>query len=242
MQDTIARYSEEVQRRQGVTVEIQVGLNSGEVVVCAQGNDLHDDYTVVGQTANLAARLEQIAKPGSVITTSDTFRLVEGLVDMESLGPVPVKGVAHPLEVYEVKGAANTRTRLQVAAERGLTRLVGRDVELEQLRRMLQLARQGRGQVVAIVGEAGMGKSRLLREFVHSQHVAGWLVLHSSAVSYGRATPYLPIIQLLRDYFDISIQDSTQSIRDKVTDRMLEARFVVTGCNSANSGSSEFAG
>ena len=220
MQKAVAQYSDELGRSHGVTVTIRVGLNSGEIVVCAGGNDLHTDYTVVGQPVNLAARLEQIAKPGSVVTTSDTLHLVEGFVAMKALGPVPVKGLADPIEIYEVTGADDARTRLQVAAERGLTRFVGRDVELQQLRGVQQLAADGRGQVVAIVGEAGMGKSRLVREFVHSPQASDCLILESSSVSYGHTTPYLPITQLLRDYFKINIQDSTQSIREKVKDRV----------------------
>src|SRR5262249_60477509 len=121
----------------------------------------------------------------------------------------------------EVTGAGAARTRLQAAARRGLTRFVGRDLELEQLRRAQQLAGQGRGQVVAIVGEAGVGKSRLVHEFVHSHHTADWLGLESNPSSYGRATPYLPVIQLLRHYFQISVHDSTPSIREKVTDKVL---------------------
>ena len=134
MQETVTRYADEVQRSYGVPVTIRVGLNSGEIVVRAIGNDLHMDYTVVGQTANLAARMEQMAKPGSVLTTADTLRLAEGYVAMRPLGgPVPVKGLADPVQIYEVTGVGAARTRLQVSAGRGLTRFVGRDVELEQL-------------------------------------------------------------------------------------------------------------
>jgi tetratricopeptide (TPR) repeat protein len=202
-------------------VTIRVGLNSGEIVVCAIGNDLHMDYTVVGQTAHLAARMEQMAKPGSVLTTAGTLELAEGYVAVKPLGPVPVKGLAHPVQIYEVTGAGAARTRLEVAAERGLTRFVGREFELQQLRRAQQLAGQGHGQVVAIVGEAGVGKSRLVHEFVHSHHTADWLVLESNSVSYGRATPYLPVIELLRHYFQISVHDSARSIREKVTGKIL---------------------
>ena len=221
MQETVKQYAEDVQRSQGVAVTIRVGLNSGEIVVCGIGNDLHLEYTVVGQTANLAARLEQMAKPGSVLTAADTVQLAEGYIAMKPLGPVSVKGLPHPVQVYEVTGVGEARTRLQVSAGRGLTRFVGRDVELEQLHRVQQLAGQGHGQVVAIVGEAGVGKSRLVHEFVHSRHTADWLILESSSVSYGRATPYLPVIGLLKNYFKISAQDSTQLIREKVTERIL---------------------
>jgi len=221
MQETVTRYADEIQRSHGVPVTIRVGLNSGEIVVCAIGNDLHMDYTVVGQTAHLAARMEQMAKPGSVLTTAGTLELAEGYVAMRPLGPVPVKGLVNPVQIYEVTGAGAARTRLQAAAGRGLTRFVGRDVELEQLRRAQQLAGHSQCQVVAIVGEAGVGKSRLVHEFVHSHHTADWLVLESNSVSYGRATPYLPVIELLRHYFQISVHDSTRSIREKVTGKIL---------------------
>ena len=173
MQETVTRYADEVQRAHGVPVMIRVGLNSGEILVCAIGNDLHMDYTVVGQTANLAARMEQMAKPGSVVTTADTLKLAEGYIAMKPLGAVSVKGIADLVETYEVTGASAARTRLQAAAGRGLTRFVGRDVELEQIRRAQQLSGDGRGQVVAIIGEAGVGKSRLVREFVHSNSYGG---------------------------------------------------------------------
>ena len=221
MQETVRRYTDEVQRSHGVAVSIRVGLNSGEIVVCAIGNDLHIDYTVVGQTANLAARLEQMAQPGSVLTTSGTLQLAEGYVAVKPLGSASVKGLTDPVQIYEVIGTGTARTRLEVAAERGLTRFVGRDIELEQLRRAQQLADQGSGQIVAIVGEAGVGKSRLVREFLHSQHTADWLVLESKSASYGQATPYLPVIELLKDYFKINVRDSTQSIRERVTSRVL---------------------
>jgi tetratricopeptide (TPR) repeat protein len=221
MQETVSRYAEEVQQSHRVPVAIRVGLNSGEIVVRTIGNDLHMDYTVVGQTAHLASRMEQMAKPGSVLTTADTLRLAEGYVAMEPLGPLPVKGLTDPVQIYEVTGAGAARTRLQAAAGRGLTRFVGRDIELEQLLRAQRLVGHARGQVVAIVGEAGVGKSRLVHEFLYSQHTANWLVLESNSASYGRATPYLPVIELLRRYVKINVDDSTQSIREKISDRIL---------------------
>ena len=221
MQETVARYADAVRRSHGVQVAIRVGLNSGEIVVTRIGNDLHMDYTVVGQTAHLASRMEQMANPGSVLTTADTLRLAEGHIAVRSLGPMPVKGLADPVQIYEVTGEGAARTRLQAAAGRGLTRFVGRDVQLEQLLRAQQLADLGHGQVVAIIGEAGVGKSRLAHEFLRSHQTTGWLVLDSSSASYGRATPYLPIIELLRRYFKIDVHDSTQSIREKISDRVL---------------------
>ena len=221
MQETVTRYADQLQRSHGMPLTIRVGLNSGEIVVCAIGNDLHIDYTVVGQTAHLAARMEQMAKPGSIFTTANTVQLAEGYVTVKPLGPVPVKGLANSIPIYEVTGAGAARTRLQAAAVRGLTRFIGRDVELEQLRRAQQLARQGRSQVVAIVGEAGVGKSRLVHEFVRSDHTADWRVLEFSSTPYGHATAYLPVIELFRHYFQIDAQDSMRSIREKVTGNIL---------------------
>src|SRR5512139_3934692 len=184
MQDAVARYADEARRARGVTVRIRVGLNSGEVVVRAIGSDLHMDYTAVGETTHLAARMEQAARPGTVLIAPATLDLVEGFVAVKSLGPVPVKGRSEPIEVYELSGIGPARTRLQAAARRGLTRFVGRDAEIEVLRRSLDHAGAGHGQTVAIVGEAGVGKSRLVWEFTRSHRTHGWLVLESGSVSY----------------------------------------------------------
>jgi class 3 adenylate cyclase len=133
MQAAVQRYAEEVRRAQGLTVQMRVGLNSGEVVVRAIGNDLHMDYSAVGQTTHLAARMEQLATPGSILLTAATLRLVEGLVRVQALGPVPVTGLADPVEVFELVGATALRRRLQAAVAQGLTPFVGRQSELEAL-------------------------------------------------------------------------------------------------------------
>jgi class 3 adenylate cyclase/tetratricopeptide (TPR) repeat protein len=220
MQETVTRYADGIQRSHGLPVTIRVGLNSGEIVVRAIGNDLQMDYTVIGQTVHLASRMEQMARPGRVLMTTNTLQLVEGYVATRSLGQVPVKGIADPLHIYEVTGAGAARTRLQATLGRGLTRFIGREVELHELHRLQQLAGSGHGQVAAIVGEAGVGKSRLVHEFVHSR-TADWLVLEASSVSYGQATPYLPVIELLRQYFKINVHDSTRSIHEKVAGKIL---------------------
>jgi class 3 adenylate cyclase/tetratricopeptide (TPR) repeat protein len=221
MQESVKKYADEVRRSHAAVVKIRVGLNSGEVVVRAIGSDLHMDYTAVGQTTHLAARMEQLADPGAIVITPDTLALVEGYVEVKSLGPVPVKGLAEPVEIYEVTGAGPARTRLQASARRGLTRFVGRDAEVDQLRRAQQLAGDGHGQVAAIVGEAGVGKSRLVYEFTHSHRMQGWLVLESASVSYGKATSYLPVIELLKGYFKIQDRDDLREIREKVTGKLL---------------------
>jgi class 3 adenylate cyclase/tetratricopeptide (TPR) repeat protein len=222
MQRRVTLYADEVQRKGGTPVQIRVGVNSGEVVVRAIGSDLHMDYTAVGQTTHLAARMEQLAKPGSVLITGDTLALAEGFVQVRPLGAVPVKGLEAPTPVYELTGVVPARSRFQAsAAARGLTHFVGRESELQQLGQALERAAAGHGQAVAIVGEAGLGKSRLTWEFTRSHRTHGWLVLESGSVSYGKATPYLPVIDLLKDYFRIQERDDPRAIRERVAGKLL---------------------
>ena len=221
MQTALRRYSDEVRRTQGLTLQTRVGLNSGEVVVRTISNDLHMDYSAVGQTVHLAARMEQLATPGTILLTAATLRLVEGLVQVQPLGPMPVKGLTEPVEAYELLGASALRRRLQVAAARGLTRFVGRQHELDTLSQALEQARTGHGQVVALVGEAGVGKSRLVYEVVHSHRTQDWLVLESASVSYGKATAYFPVIDLLKRYARVEDGDDTRTIRARVTGQVL---------------------
>ena len=221
MQETVTRYGDEVQRSHGVPVQSRVGLHSGEVVVRAIDSSLHMDYTAVGQTTHLAARMEQMAKPGSVLTTGETLRLAEGFVQVKALGPVAVKGLADPVEVFELVGASSTRTRLQAFAARGLTRFVGRQAEFEALRQALEHAGTSHGQVVSVIGEPGVGKTRLAYEFIRSHHTHDWLVLASSSVSYGKATAYLPVRDLLKAYFQLDDRDDGRKMREKLTGKLL---------------------
>ncbi|MBP1725571.1 MAG: family ATPase [Deltaproteobacteria bacterium] len=221
MQTAIRRYADEMWRAHGIRVQIRVGLNSGEVVVRAIGNDLHMDYTAIGQTTHLAARMEQLATPGTVLMTADTLQLAEGYVTVKPLGPVPVKGLEAALEVYELTGFGPLRSRLQAAAARGLTRFVGRETELEHVRQALGRAAGGHGQVLAIVGEPGVGKSRLVWEVTHSHRVHGWQVLQAGSFSYGKATAYLPVVDLLKAYFAIEDRDGPRAVREKVTGKLL---------------------
>jgi class 3 adenylate cyclase/tetratricopeptide (TPR) repeat protein len=221
MQENVKRYAEQVRQHHGTLLAIRVGLNSGEILVRIIGDDLHMDYATVGQTVHLAARMEQMASPGSVFTTAETVRLAEGYVDVKPLGSLPVKGLAESVSTYEVVGAGAARTRLQAAARRGLTSFVDREVELEQLRSAQQLAETGQTQVAAIVAEAGFGKSRLLHEFLHSPSTTDRLILQSTPPSYCRAISYLPVIELLKQYFRINNNDTTQAIREKASGKML---------------------
>ena len=221
MQAAMRAYTEEVRRTHGLEMRLRVGLNSGEVVVRAIGNDLHMDYSAVGETTHLAARMEQFATPGSTRLTAATLRLVEGLVQVNSLGPVPVKGLPAPVEVFELVGASTIRRRLQAAVARGLTPFVGRQPELTVLQQALAQAVAGHGQVAALVGEAGVGKSRLVYEFAHSHHTQGWTVLESASVSYGKATPYFPVIDLLKRYSHVEEGDDARTRRAKVAGQVL---------------------
>jgi class 3 adenylate cyclase/predicted ATPase len=221
MQTAMRDYTEEVRRNQGLELRIRVGLNSGEVVVRTIGNDLHMDYSAVGPTTHLAARMEQLATPGSIRLSSSTLRLVEGLVQVNDLGPIPVKGMTDPVEVFELTGASTIRRRLQAAVARGLTKFVGRDTEIETLNQARERAEAGHGQIQAAVGEAGVGKSRLVYEFVHSHRTRGWLVLESASVSYGKATPYFPVLDLLKRYVHVEDDDDPRTIRAKVTGQIL---------------------
>src|SRR5262245_1853333 len=221
MQELVKRDAEQTFRTLGVTVRIRVGVNSGEVVVRSIRSDLRMDYTAVGQTTHLAARMEQLAPPGAIWIAAPTLRLAESFVDVRPLGPVPVQGLDTPVDVYELVAAGQARTRFEASALRGLSRFVGRDAELEQLRAAVEATRQGRGAVIAVVGEPGVGKSRLFHELMRSDGITGCRILHASAVSYGLATSYLPIIDLLKAYFRIDERDDVRAVRAKATGHVL---------------------
>ncbi|MCP3471329.1 AAA family ATPase [Bradyrhizobium sp. CCGUVB1N3] len=223
MQDSMAKLADGTDPSDHKPLEIRVGLNSGEVVICAISNELDMEYTVVGEAVHVASRMEQMAQPGSILTTKKTIRLAEGYIMARSLGPLPIKGLAEPEEVYELIGAGPARTRLQAATLRGLTQFIGREAELDELRRAQQQADTGSGQSVAVIGEAGVGKSRLVYEFTHANRLLGllgWLILDSTSISHGRATSYLPVIALLKSYFGIQDRDELHEMRRKVVEKI----------------------
>lgn len=221
MQEAARDYAEQSRREHGFEIQLRVGLNSGEVVVGTIGKDLSMAYDVVGMTAHLASRMEQLAPPGTIRLTPDTLQLVEGFVEVKPLGPVPVRGVEDPIEVFELTGASATRTRLLASAARGFSRFVGRDQEVSTLYEALERAGSERGEVVAIVGEAGVGKSRLSYEFLRSHHLENWLVLEGSAVSYGVSNAWFSVIGLLQRYFDIEEGDDKRRIAEKIGGKTL---------------------
>ena len=228
MQEEMRSYSDQSRLKGGIPLQMRVGINTGEVVVRSiRKDDLHTDYVPVGHSTNLAARMEQIATPGSIVISEYTRKLTEGYFELKALGAAEIKGVDEPLNVYEVTGAGPLRTRLQVSARRGLTRFVGRHSEMEQLQAALKQAKAGHGQIVGVMGEPGLGKSRLFHEFVgaygHTPSGAAGasLVLQAFAVSHGQSSPYLPLIELLKEYFQIEPGDDERQRREKLIGKVL---------------------
>jgi len=218
--EELRRYANELRAQRGLNFSVRIGLNSGEVVVGTIGDDLRMDYTAQGHTVGLAARMEQLAEAGRVYLSEHTARLVEGLFRLGDLGLFTVKGVHDPLRVYELQGVGPRRRPIEVAAHRGLSRFVGRREQLEQLGQAWEAARAGHGQIVAVMGEAGIGKSRLFHEFkVPLQTQCP--VLETYSVSHGKAYAYLPVIDLLRNYFHIALEDDERARREKVTGKVL---------------------
>jgi class 3 adenylate cyclase len=221
MQEEMRRYSDQLRLKGGAPLYMRVGVNTGEVVVRSiRKDDLHTDYVPVGHSTNLAARMEQMATPGSILITEHTRKLTEGYFDLKALGAAAIKGVEEPLNVYEVLGAGPLRTKLQVAARRGLTRFVGRQSEMDQMKRALEQTKAGHGQIVGVMGEPGLGKSRLFYEFKLTSH-SGCLVLEAYSVSYGKASPYLPLLELLKSYFQLQPQDDERQRKEKIAGKVL---------------------
>ncbi|MBI3800206.1 MAG: AAA family ATPase, partial [Deltaproteobacteria bacterium] len=228
MQEEIKRYAETLRREKGLNFQIRVGLNTGDVVLRSiRKDDLHTEYTPIGYSTSLASRMESLATPGSIVVSEHTHKLTEGYFEFASLGAARVKGVSEPVTIYEVRGVGPLRTRLQIAARRGLVRFVGRQSELAQMKKAWELAQTGHGQIVAIVGGPGVGKSRLFHEFVGARHASplrlqyNCLVLETFSVSHGKAYAYLPLIDLLKEYCQIAPQDEERRIREKVTGKVL---------------------
>lgn len=230
MQEAMRHYADGVRLRQGIALQIRVGINSGEVVVrTIRIKDLHTDYDPVGNSIHIASRMENIAVPGSIVASEHTRNLTEGYFEFKPLGETPIKGLPQPLPVFEVVGLGPLRTRLQVSASRGLARFVGRTRELGQLHDARARTRAGRGEIVAIVGEPGVGKSRLCHEFkLLAPHDC--LVLETFSVSHGKAYPYLPLIELLRTYVQIAPQDDERRRREKLTGKLLTLDRALEDC------------
>jgi predicted ATPase/class 3 adenylate cyclase len=246
IQETIRGYSAQVHRDHGLEVRLRLGLNTGLVVVGRIGDDLRMDYTAVGNTTHLASRMQTLADPGTILLTEATHSLVKDYVHSEALRTVQVRGQRQPVQVYKVTGRRRWRSRLEISAERGLTQLTGRQRELALLHDCLRRAEGGHAQVVGIVGEAGLGKSRLLYEF-HASVAAGrvyWLEGHCGA--RGQTTPYGLLLEILRMHFQIEEEDNPLQLQEKLrqgvrrldggledTLPFLEALFALPGADAA---------
>ncbi|MGH4025152.1 MAG: ATP-binding protein [Pseudonocardiaceae bacterium] len=216
MQRSLDQYASVMKQRHGFECRFRVGLNTGPVVVGTVTDNLQMDFTAIGDTVNLAARMQQIADPGSVFISEATHRIVGDFFDCEALGELAVKGKAQVVQAWRVVGERPVRTRFEVAAEHGLSRFIGRDHELSVLEERLNMTRHGAGQVVFVSGEAGIGKSRLLFELrcrLGDEDV-GWIEGH--CISYGANIPYLPIVDLLKKVFGIQDDDSDAAVTRRV--------------------------
>jgi class 3 adenylate cyclase len=198
LQQTASRFNARLARERENQLQLRVGINTGPVIVGSIGNNLRMDYKAVGSTVNLAARMEQTAAPGTIRISSHTYKLVEGYFDCEDLGRVSVKGVTTRVQTYQVTGAREVHGRIDVARERGFSRLVGREHELEQLSHRFDMVRGGRGQAISIIGDAGLGKSRLLYESAQALVGEDIIWLDGRCSPYGTALAYQPVVDVLK--------------------------------------------
>ena len=220
MQEELKKYSARLREAGNTPLEARVGVNSGEVVIRSITTGAgHTEYTPIGHTANLASRMQVLAPTGSIAISEQTRALVEGYFALKPLGPTKVKGVSEPVNVYEITGLGPLRTRLQRSAGRGFTKFVGREREMASMEAAAERAKSGHGQIVAAMAEAGTGKSRLFFEF-KAKNQSGWMVLEAFSVSHGKASAYLPVIDLLQSYFRITGEDDQRVRREKVAGRL----------------------
>ncbi|NIQ90348.1 MAG: adenylate/guanylate cyclase domain-containing protein, partial [Deltaproteobacteria bacterium] len=221
LRDELRRYADELRRTKALSFSVRIGLNSGEVIVGKIGDDLRMDYTAQGHTVGLAQRMEQLAPPESTYLTDQTARLVEGFFRLRDLGEFDLKGAGQPVRAFELEDVGALRTRLEVSRARGFSKFVGRDREMASLESALAQAGEGRGQVVGVVGEAGVGKSRLCLEFVERCRARGIAVYEAHCPAHGKAVPFLPLLELLRAYFGIAERDTAAEARRKIAGTLL---------------------
>ncbi len=210
LQQELRRYADEMRLEHALNFSVRMGLNSGEVVVGKIGDDLRMDYTAQGHTVGLAARMEQIAEAGKALLTEHTAKLVSGYFTLRGLGASRVKGTSDPLQVFELEGVGRVRGRLDVSRARGFSKFVGRSHEMAALEAALDRAVAGSGQVVGVVADPGLGKSRLCYEFAERCRAREIPVYEAHGVAHGKAIPLLPILESLRGYFGITEQDTAR--------------------------------
>jgi class 3 adenylate cyclase/tetratricopeptide (TPR) repeat protein len=221
MEELVSDYATELRRADGLNFSVRIGINSGEVVAGAIGAEGKLEYTAVGHTVGLAQRMEALAEPGKAYLTEHTAKLAEGYLELNDLGEFEVKGSSHPIGVFELVGAGSARSRFDLSRERGLSRFVGRAQEMKLLEEALEQTKQGRGGVIGLVAEPGVGKSRLCQEFADRCRAEGIDVYETQAQAHGTAIPFLPILQMMRAYFGIEDHDSERVSREKIAGRLL---------------------
>jgi adenylate cyclase len=221
MLDDIAEYAAELRRGPGFNFSARIGINSGEVVAGAIGTDGAGEYTAIGHTVGLAQRMEALAEPGSAYVTEGTATLASGFLELGELGPFEIKGASRPVEVFELQGVGSARSRLDLSRERGFSRFVGRNEEMKMLEEALEQADAGEGAVVGIAAEPGIGKSRLTYEFCERCRKRGVEVFEAQGQSHGQSIPFMPVLQMLRSYFDIGDREPERLTREKIAGRAL---------------------
>ncbi len=221
LQESLRAYADELRRTRGLNFSVRMGLNSGDVVVGQIGDDLRMDYTAQGHTVGLAQRTEQLAEAGRTYVTEHTAALVGGYFRLRDLGAFTLKGVRHPIRIHELEGAGALRTRLDVSRARGFSRFVGRADEMAAVEAAMARAFDGHGQVVGIVGEPGVGKSRLCHELTEKARARGMHVHTAHCVAHGKMVPFLPVLELMRDFFGLTEQDGDEAARRKIAGTLL---------------------
>jgi adenylate cyclase len=221
MLDDVAGYAAELRRAKGLNFSTRIGVNSGEVVAGAIGGAGDSSYTAIGHTVGLAQRMEALAEPGKAYLTESTAELARGYLDLNDLGEFEIKGASRPVQVFELTGVGQARSRLDLARERGFSRFVGREAELARLDHALRLARDGKANAVGVVAEPGIGKSRLYHEFAQRRRTEGLEVFEAQAQAHGKSNPFMPILQMLRAFYGIGDQDPEQTAREKIAGRSL---------------------
>jgi class 3 adenylate cyclase/tetratricopeptide (TPR) repeat protein len=221
MLDDISDYAAELRRGKGLNFSTRIGINSGEVVAGAIGEGRDSEYTAIGHTVGLAQRMEALAEPGKAYLTEHTAELATGFLDLDDLGEFEIKGASQPVRVYELAGVGSARSRFDLSRARGFSRFVGRTEEMGALETALERADAGEGSAVGLVADPGVGKSRLSHEFAQRCRESGVEVFEAQAQSHGTATPFMPVLQMLRAFFGIGERDPEQLSREKIAGRAL---------------------
>jgi len=216
IQESLKSFSEEIKRERGIDFKMRIGINTGLVVVGSIGNDLSMEYTAMGDTVNLASRLEGLAEPGTILISENTYRLVKDYFEFKPIGEIQVKGKSEPVKAYSAIGLTRIKGRFEISLERGLTKFVGREKELELIKDSLEKVKEGKGQIVCVIGEAGIGKSRLIHEFKSSIRDEEINYLEGHCISYGKSFSYLPIVEILKNNFTVDDRDDDELIKAKV--------------------------